>query len=401
MRSAQVSESPPSPERPARAGGHRRPGRRWFVAAAVGVVLVAALLVWRLLPARVEATPVVRRDVARSLVLTGRVRPPARPLLGASVGGTVREVLVREGDQVRAGQLLLRLDDDEAGAAVAEARAALAGMHADARAEVERTARELALAERDHERAQRLHEAGAISPRDLEQAARRAADARATWRAASASARVGGSGPLANVAQAQAALDAAQARLALTRVTAPAPATVVTRRVEPGDAVTPGQVLLELALHGRTEVVAFASEETLADLRPGAPGLVSADAYPGEAFAAHVAWIAPAVDPTQGTIEVRLDVPEPPPYLLPDMTVSVNVEVARRADALVVPRGAVQRASADSGWVVVARDGRAERRPVRLGIVADDGVEIRAGLSEGDLVLPADTGPGARVRVVR
>jgi pimeloyl-ACP methyl ester carboxylesterase len=83
-----------------------RSRHRWLAAAAVAAVVVA-FLAWRALPARVDATPVVRKDVARSLVLTGRVRPPARPLIGASVPGTVRDVLVREGERVRAGQLLL------------------------------------------------------------------------------------------------------------------------------------------------------------------------------------------------------------------------------------------------------------------------------------------------------
>lgn len=395
-----MSDSPSSSERPAGTDGYARSRHRWLAAAAVAAVVVA-FLAWRALPARVDATPVVRKDVARSLVLTGRVRPPARPLIGASVPGTVREVLVHEGERVRAGQLLLRLDDAEAAAAVAEARAALAETRADARADVDRAARELEQADRNHARARRLYEAGAISLREMEEAARTAADARAAWQAASARAAAGGSSALAHVARAQATLEAAEARLALTRLTAPAEATVVARRAEPGDVVTPGRVLLELALHGRTEVVAFASEETLGDLRLGARTVVSADAYFQESFPARVAWIAPAVDPAQGTIEVRFDVPDPPSYLLPDMTVSVNVDVARRADALVVPRDAVRRAGADSGWVLVVRDGRAVRRAVRLGIVADSGVEIRDGLSEGDLVLPADVEPGARVRVAR
>lgn len=308
---------------------------------------------------------------------------------------------MREGDRVTAGQLLLRLDDEQAVAAVAEARATLAETRAGASAEVERAARELQQSERDHARAQQLHDAGAISLRELEQAAQAAANARAAFEAASARAASGGSTALAQVARALAALESAEARLALTRLTAPAAGTVVSRRAEPGDAVTPGQVLLELALDGRTEVVAFASEETLGDLRQGAPAVVSADAYPNDVLAARVAWIAPVIDPTQGTIEVRLDLPDPPAYLLTDMTVSVNVDVERREGALVAPREAVERVNADSGWVMVSQDGRAERKVVRLGILGDSVVEIREGVSEGDLVLPSDIEPGARVRVVR
>ncbi|HLV24791.1 MAG TPA: efflux RND transporter periplasmic adaptor subunit [Gemmatimonadales bacterium] len=377
------------------------PARRRWLYLALAAAVVVAFFVWRGLPARVEAAPVVRGDVARSIVLTGRVRPTARPLLGVTVGGRVSEVLVREGDRVTAGQLLLRLDDEQAVAAVAEARATLAETRAGASAEVERAARELQQSERDHARAQQLHDAGAISLRELEQAAQAAANARAAFEAASARAASGGSTALAQVARALAALESAEARLALTRLTAPAAGTVVSRRAEPGDAVTPGQVLLELALDGRTEVVAFASEETLGDLRQGAPAVVSADAYPNDVLAARVAWIAPVIDPTQGTIEVRLDLPDPPAYLLTDMTVSVNVDVERREGALVAPREAVERVNADSGWVMVSQDGRAERKVVRLGILGDSVVEIREGVSEGDLVLPSDIEPGARVRVVR
>ena len=396
-----LTESPDMADRPVQAAGRSRAGTIRLAAATILGVAVLALVAQWMLPSRVEGTPVVRQDVARWLVLTGRVRPPARPLVGATVGGTVREVAVREGDSVRAGQLLARLDDAQAAAAVAEARAALAGTRADARADAERAERALEQAERDLARSRQLHDAGAISSRDLEQAARTAADARAAWQAASARASDRGSDVLAEVARARAALEAAEARLALTRLTAPAAGTVVARRVDPGDAVTPGQVLIELALHGRTEIVAFASEETLGELRTGAPGVVSADAYPDETFDARIAWIAPAVDPSQGTIEVRLDVPEPPAYLLPDMTVSVNVEVARREAALVVPGDAVRGAGTDSAWVLVALDGRATRRSVRVGIVSDAGVEITDGLSEGDVVLPASVEPGARVRVAR
>lgn len=380
--------------------GSSRPSahRRWL-AIAIPLAIVAAVVVWRAIPPEVDGMPVVRRDVARTLVLTGRVRPAARSLVGATVAGAVREVLVREGDRVRAGQPLVRLDATQTAAAVAEARAALAETRVGARAELERAERERDQAERDLARARQLHQADAISARELERATQTAADARAAWDAASARAAAGDS--LANVARAQAALEAAQARLALTRLTAPAAATVVARRVEPGDVVTPGQVLLELTLDGRTEIVAFASEETLGHLRQGMPAVVSADAYADQSFPALVSWIAPAVDPAQGTIEVRLALPEPPAYLLPEMTVSVNIDVARRAGALVVPRDAVELVGRDSGWVLLQVDGRAVRREVWLGIMADDGVEILDGLVEGDVVLPLTVAPGARVRVAR
>ena len=400
---------PPFPENPRGKSGSEpdatpRPlpkhrGRRTlvWVLTALGVLAVVAFGVARMVPARVDAAAVVRRDVGRTLVLTGRVRPPARPQLGAAIGGTVREVLVRDGDRVRGGQLLVQVDDAQQRAALAQARAALATAQARTQSTADQAQLALDQATRDLARARALHAQGAISQRDLETNERAAANARAELDAARA--RTSGSTALAEVVGARAAVAEVEARLALTRVTAPAAATVLSRSVEKGDAVVPGQMLLELSLDGPTELVAFAREENVAELTMGAAAIASADAYPARTFAARVAWLAPLVDRAQGTIEARFAVPEPPDYLRADMTVSINVEGERRGSALVVPIDRIHDAASSSPWVVVARDGRAARQAVRLGIRGDRDAEILDGLAEGDLVLPIDAEPGERVRV--
>ena len=388
--------APTRPDPPVPSGAASRRLPRWPLAAAVlGLAAIVAVLGLRR-PERVQATVVERRDVVRTLVLTGRVRPPARPQVGATTAGTVRRVLVEEGDHVPAGALLVELDDAQARAAVAQRRAALATVQGRVEADRERAAQAVQQTTRDLARARALHAAGAISARDVEQAAQAAADARSTADAANARAA---SGALAEVAEARAALQAAEAQLGDARVRAPVASTVLARLVDAGDVVVPGQPLLELAAAGTGEIVAFASEDNLADLRVGREAVASADAYPAQRFAARVAWIAPAVDPMQGTVEVRLAVPQPPGYLLPDMTVSVNIDVARRKDAIVVPRAAVRDADGAAPWVLVAQAGRAVRRAVRVGIVGDEQVEITSGIATGERVLPADVEEGARVRV--
>lgn len=366
----------------------------WLVAAITLAVVVLGLVLAR--PSVARATPVERRDVVRTMVLTGRVRPPARPQVGATTAGTVQRVLVREGDRVSNQQLLVQLDDAQARAAVAEARAVLASSRGQAQSAREQAATAVRQTARDLERVRRLYEAGAVSARDVEAATRAAADARSVADAANAR---GSAGAFAETERARAAIAAAEAQLANTRVTAPAAATVIARLVDPGDVVLPGQSLLELAVAGATEIVAFASEDNLADLRIGASALVSADAYPAQRFAARVAWIAPAIDPAQGTVELRLGVSDPPAYLLPDMTVSVNIEVARRRNALVVSREAVRDLGTSAPWVLVERAGRAERRPIQAGVVGDAHVEVLRGLAAGERVLTASVEPGARVRV--
>jgi HlyD family secretion protein len=107
------------------------------------------------------------------------------------------------------------------------------------------------------------------------------------------------------------------------------------------------------------------------------------------------------VDAAQGTVEVRLLVEEPPPYLLPDMTLSVNIEAGRRPGAAVLPEDAVRGLGTPEPWVAVVREGRLERRNVEVGLRAGEWVEILSGLAEGEPVVPAAGSPevGARVRV--
>jgi HlyD family secretion protein len=100
---------------------------------------------------------------------------------------------------------------------------------------------------------------------------------------------------------------------------------------------------------------------------------------------------------------VRLAVPAPPPFLRPDMTVSVNVTVGRRDDALVLPAEAVRDAANDP-WVLRVAGGRTERRAVRLGLRGEGMIEVVDGLAAGDAVVPPSAGAvaaGTRVRVRR
>jgi HlyD family secretion protein len=175
---------------------------------------------------------------------------------------------------------------------------------------------------------------------------------------------------------------------------------VIGRKVEVGDVAQPGAVLLVLSQNGRTRITAQIDEKNLGLLRVGQSAVGSADAYPDRSFPARLAVVVPAVDPQRGTVEARFDVDKPPPYLVPDMTVSMEVEVARHQKVLTIPSESVRDAAA-SPWVLVASGGRAERRDIVLGIRGSGSSEVKSGLKEGEMVLPGagKVSVGSRIRL--
>ena len=400
-----------------------RAKRRRWLRWGVTLALLGALALWMTRPQwhGVPVTVVVARSgaVAQTVVSSGRVLAPAELRLGSVIVGTAVAVAVREGDRVVPGQVLVALADAEARAAVARAEAAAAGVAAQRRAleaKLAPTAREalrqaranLDQAEREAARDRELVAKGARTLAEGERTATTLAVAQSQLRQAQLDARATAPDGAdvaaldASEAEARAAVDAARARLDQTRVVAPAAGVVLTRTVEPGDVVQPGAPLLVVAADGPQRLVIEPDEKNLSVLALGQPALVSADAYPDHRFAARVGWIAPAVDRRRGTIEVRLDVPTAEPLLKPDMTVSVEIEVAHADDALTLPRSAVRDLASDTPWVLVVDGSRAARRELALGLRGDQIVEVRSGLATGDRVIPpANGGPaaGAKVRV--
>ena len=395
--------------------------RRWLLP--VGLALLLALLAgvaawWQARPVEADAVEVHAQPLQRTLLFTARVRAPLRVEIGATLTARVATVAVAEGDAVAAGAVLLTLEDTEAAAARVQAQAALA--QAQARLAAQRQVAgpaadaalalaeaNLAAAQRDLARGRELLVQGFISAARLDDAQRQAEVAQAQRDAArvqAAAQRSGGAEALAAQAQldaARAALQVAQARLAQTVLRAPTAARVVGRTVDPGQVVAPARALLTLAPAGPTELLAAVDERFIGQLQPGQRAQALADAHPQQPFAARVVRIAPAVDAQRGTVEVRL-VPEgePPPFLREDMTLSVEVVTAERMTARVLPLAALRTVPGeDRAQVLVAQDGRAQMRDVRLGLRTLERVEITDGLAEGELVLLDPTlREGLRVR---
>jgi HlyD family secretion protein len=413
---------------------------RWLV---IALALFALGAVAWLVAGRgreVDIVKVQRAPIVQSVVATGRIATPARIEVSSQLAARIERIEVREGDVVRAGALLVQLRSDEAEAALAAARAAL--REAEGRQSqlvgVQRPVSEqqlvqaqanLRLAEQELERARELVARGFVAQARVDDAVRGAATARAVLEAAQAQARAnregGAEAELARIRieQARANVATASARLDLLALRAPVDAVVLTRVAEPGDTAQAGRAVLTLAQQGETRIIATVDEKNLRHLKPGQRASALADAFPASPFEAELYYVAPSVDAQRGTVEVRLRVAQPPAFLKPEMTVSVEMVVGRRESALVLPADALREsalaaaggdaAAGGAGGtaagvdrtgvraqVLVARDGRAVGVPVELGLRGIGTVEVVRGLAEGDaVILPSSSvAAGDRVR---
>ena len=332
---------------------------RWRIGGVIALVVVAGYFgVVTLAGPKVDAARVMRRDIVQTVVASGRVAKPHRVDIGAQVVATVIEVPVAEGATVKAGQTLIVLESNEARAAERQAQVTLDNARAQ------------------YERNRSLHQKGFIGAAALDDLQR-------------------------NVDVSRTQLDAARAKLGYLLIRAPVAGTLIARDVERGELVQPGMALMVLSPAGATQLVLQIDERNLGRLALGQHALASADAYATQRFDAVVAYINPGVDAQRGTVEVKLDVAQPPDYLRDDMTVSVDIETERHHSALVLPASAVYDVGA-APYVLAVRGERAVRQSVKLGLRGEGAVEVLDGVAEGELVVlgaNAAFKPGRRVRI--
>lgn len=342
--------------------------------------------------------------LVQNVVATGRVATVSRAQVGSEISGVVLQRLVQEGDQVSPGDLLVVLKSDELLAQVRQAELTLTELATSTRpqamAELASAKAQLEQASREAVR-RRNAEAGILSAEEIEQAVEAERVARNNFETARLKAAALAPGQVEEASLRQ-QLAVAQAQLAKTKIRAAVAGTVLTRNVEPGDLVQPGQTLFTIALKGNTEIRVPLDERNLPQLALQQNATVITDAYPDQSFPARINFIAPSIDPQRGTVEVRLTVNPVPDFLRQDMTVSVNVETARRARALTIPNDALSGIKGNKAVVLMVRDGKIQRQQVSLGLRGLAMSEVISGLRAGDQVLAnaeSSLKDGARVRL--
>jgi len=393
----------------------------------VGVAVLAALgyVGWQWWLGPITAVEVLQRqDVVQTMVASGHVQSPHRTDVSAQVTGRVVAIPVAEGQWVRQGQTLIELDSSEAQANHQQAQANVGQAQVNVRQLHElrlpvaeqtwlQAQANLKVAEQSLARSQALFDQGFVGASARDDAQRVWDVAQSQWHIAAhqrQSLLPGGSDLAAThsaLQGAQAAQASAAARLRYARIAAPVDGVLIARTVEPGDGVQPGKVLMVLSPKADMQLVLQIDEKNLHLLRLNQAAVASADAYPDQKFDAELVYINPRVDPLRGSVEVKLHVPKPPAYLQQDMTVSVDLAVARRPQSLWVPQTALQRAvpgpASGPAWVWVVREQRAQRQNITLGLTHQGRAEVLTGLADGDWLVQSPVSTlhdGARVRAV-
>jgi len=383
-------------------------------------VLVAGILGLTIFSRRgkaVEVVVVTQGPKVQSVVTTGRIASVARNDIASQSTARIEAILVREGDTVRAGQVLVRLRDDEASANLAQARATVTEARGKIRQlatvqepvsnqQLEQARATDTQAVRELERARDLLKQGFVSQSRVDEA-QRAADTSAAAVRAAATQAAGNSSSGAEAALAQSRLEqalaaekAAATRLDQLSLRSPAAGTVISRAADPGDTAQIGRAILTLVSGDETRIEASVDEKNLGYLKLNQTARATADAYPKRPFDAVLTFIAPAVDAQRGTVDLKLRVDKAVDYLRPDMTVSVEIITAQEPNAIKLPTDAVRRDTNGAVYALVNRDGRAEKVSLTLGLRGIGSSQVVKGLVAGDRVITPTTSAdeGDRVR---
>ena len=316
------------------------------------------------------------RDLLQTLAASGSLRAVNQAAVKARVAGEVREVLVREGEPVTAGQVLVRMDESDYRARLAQADAALAAARG-----------QLDIAGKTRDNNQVLMERGFISKNAYDTASSQYGIARA------------------NVDSARGALDVARKALGDTVIRAPIAGLVASRSVQPGEKVSPDNRLLDVVDLSRMEMEVAVPTSDILGIAPGQEVTVRIEGV-ARPLPARVVRINPAAQAGSRSIMAYLQLDNPQNLLRVGMFGEARLTLSRKAAVLAVPQSALQ-GNGDQAFVYAIENGRLARKPVRAGMAGSDGdaalVEIVEGLAPGARIVRNNLGnlpAGATVKVL-
>jgi len=308
-----------------------------------------------------------QRDIESLLVIYGDVAPEVQVEVKSEVGGRIKRIHARAGDEIERGALLIEIDDSE-----------LQNERASALTEVEGARLSAEKTQRNFERAASLHEEKLISREIYENLE---ADLKIAQNV---------------LERAKSRLELVEERLSKTRIHAPTEGTLLAVYIQEGQVVTgagsvnAGTSLMLVANLGKLRVNSHVNQIDVARIHRGQTVYLTNNAIPGERMEATIDFIAPVASTRNNVKGFALEVGilETHPMLRPGMTVSVNVPLGSAPDAISVPVGAVFEDEQEGSVVwVVNEERRAEKRRVRVGLSDLFYAEIQEGLAAGETIL--------------
>ena len=379
---------------------------RVWIPVTVILIVIVAIAAWSLRsrPVSIRYATVTRTSISSTISTNGKVEPVANFEAHAPAASSVRKLLVKEGDHVKAGQLLLQLDDSQARSDAARAAAQLKAAQADLsavrsggtreevitnQAELTRAKSELQAAQRNLETMRRLQQTGAASPAEVQAAEARLKNAQTQvdllqQKTGSRFSPLDLQRAEANLEQARAAYAAAEDVLAKSNVKSTVAGEVYSLPVKAGAFVNPGDLLVQVADLANMNVRAFVDEPDIGRLTKGQQVLITWDALPGRTWKGTVTQVPTTViargSRTVG--EVVSSVDNSDRKLLPNVNVSVTIVIAKHDNTLTVPREAI-RQSDGKRYVLEVVNNKLVRCDVETGISNLTDIEITRGVSEG------------------
>ncbi|MSO76949.1 MAG: efflux RND transporter periplasmic adaptor subunit [Alphaproteobacteria bacterium] len=371
----------------------RATARHWLWPGLIALALVTgiAFVAWRLSlapatgaapapepPRVIELAAIevsaVRRETLRQLIpLAGSIRPVNEALLRTEVAARVREVTVREGEAVKRGEVLVRLDTRDLKARLEERQRALDAAEA-----------QLAHAERVRANTTALEARGYAARTSMDKAD---AESRAL---------------AANAGQIKAQIDMAQKALGEADLVAPIDGWIAERMIHPGEMAMNDTKLLTIVDLSLLEVMATVPASDIPRVAVGQTADFTVEGLGDRLFTGRVQRINPATLAGSRSIAVHIVLPNPDGMLRTGMFAAGHIVASEAADALALPIDAIRR-DADGSHVLVIEAGHIRRRPVTLGTLTtlDGRVRIERGIQPGDVVVtaPLRLEPGMAARV--
>lgn len=360
----------------------RPPTRQLFIWLVLAGLAGLALYRLKLAPAAVVAHPVEKGEIVSEVMGTGTLEARVKTTISPRIQERLAEVLVDQGDQVKAGQLLARLDDSEINQQVAIAEAALSAARQTAgrvTADLARSEAVLAQARREHQRLTSLLASKAVSQGDTDKATESLSVAEADLTRSNAA-----------IAEAQALVLVAeknrlyrQEQLAFTGIRSPYDGLIIRRDREPGDIVVPGGSLMEIISLDEIWVSAWVDETAIPAVAPAQPARIVFRSEPGKSYPGSVSRIGRQTDRETREFLVDVRVDGLPASWTIGQRAEVFIETGRKDEALLLPQEYLVWKAGHAG-VFVAADGRARWREVTLGLRGALQAAIQDGLQVGE-----------------